>query len=255
MRTLESAPIASPPAACSKRDIIRTFSCWTTDFSTPGWRDLDLVVIDALNPFAGGAVFPLGNLREPLSALARAGAFVIMRAARDASTLALIQQLRSFNASAPIFRARLEPPLLGELSHAPAARSRRRARGGVLRPGESGQLLGNALRALHLPPVFHWAFDDHHHYSCTQVERLAAQAQMHGSHVLLTTEKDAVNLPESTAAVLEAAGVRLYWLKIAVHIEKEDQFLELIRSKLIKAKPPGESARPFVVRKTRRQGS
>ncbi len=28
-------------------------------------RDLDLVLIDSLNPFGGGAVFPLGNLREP----------------------------------------------------------------------------------------------------------------------------------------------------------------------------------------------
>ena len=35
-------------------------------------RDLDIVVIDALNPLAGGAAFPLGALREPVSALERA---------------------------------------------------------------------------------------------------------------------------------------------------------------------------------------
>ncbi len=82
------------------------------------------------------------------------------------------------------------------------------------------------LRALGLQPVFHWAFDDHHHYTCAQVERLAAQAKMHGSNLLLTTEKDAMNLPDSTAAILEHAGVEVYWLKIGVHIEKEDQLLD-----------------------------
>ena len=82
------------------------------------------------------------------------------------------------------------------------------------------------LRSLHLQPVFHWAFDDHHHYTCAQVERLAAQARMHGSNVLLTTEKDAMNLPESTAAVLEH-GRRpgLYWLKIGVQIERRARLL------------------------------
>ena len=86
----------------------------------------------------------------------------------------------------------------------------------------------DTLRSLHLDPVFHWAFADHHHYTCSQVERLAAQAKMHGSNLMLTTEKDAMNLPDSTAAALERAGVQVYWLKIGVHIEKEDQLLDLI---------------------------
>jgi len=217
-------------------------------------RDLDLVVIDALNPFGGGAVFPLGNLREPVSALARAGAFVIMRAARDREYLGLIRELRSFNAGAPIFRAHLEHRYWMDYRT-------RQPRDPAGRPVAAFCGLGNpasfwdTLRALHLPPVFHWAFNDHHHYSCIQVERLASQAKIHGSNVLLTTEKDAVNLPESAAAVLDEAGVEVYWLKIAVHIEKEDQLLELIRSKLIKAKPAGESAPSFAVRQTRGQGS
>ena len=42
-------------------------------------RDQDIVLIDALDPLGGG-VFPLGRLREPLTALARATAVVITRA-------------------------------------------------------------------------------------------------------------------------------------------------------------------------------
>ena len=43
-------------------------------------RDLDVVVIDALNPWGGGWVLPAGRLREPLRGLGRAGLVVISRA-------------------------------------------------------------------------------------------------------------------------------------------------------------------------------
>ena len=194
-------------------------------------RDLDLVVIDALNPFGGGAVFPLGNLREPLSALSRAGAFVIMRAAPEREYAGIVRQLRALNPAAPIFRARLEHRYWVEYR---TRQQRHTLAGPPDRPIAAFCGLANpasfwgTLRALDLQPVFHWAFDDHHHYTCAQVERLAAQAQMHGSKLLLTTAKDAMNLPDSTPAILEHAGIEVYWLKIGVHIEKEDQLLALI---------------------------
>lgn len=43
-------------------------------------RDLNVVLLDALNPFGGGRVFPAGFLREPLSGLARADAVLLNRA-------------------------------------------------------------------------------------------------------------------------------------------------------------------------------
>jgi 3-deoxy-D-manno-octulosonic-acid transferase len=200
-------------------------------------RDLDIVVIDALNPFGGGVVFPLGDLREPMTALRRAGAFVIMRAAPERAYAGIVRRLRALNPQAPIFRARLEHRYWVDyrshqpydLSDGPVA-----AFCGLANPAS----FWGTLRTLHLQPVFHWAFDDHHHYTCTQMQRLAAQAQMHGTNLLVTTEKDAMNLPESTASVLELAGVQVCWLKIGVRIEKEDQLLELIQSKMHGYHPP-----------------
>ena len=210
-------------------------------------RDLDLVLIDALRPFGGGAVFPLGNLREPLSALSRASAFVIMRAAPDRAYTGIVQRLHTLNPGAPIFRARLEPRYWVEY------RTRRRQPvSSDPRPAPIAAFCGLAnpasfwgtLRALHLPPVFHWAFNDHHHYTCAQLHRLAAQAKMHGSSVLLTTEKDAMNLPEGAPRVLDHAGVELYWLKIGIQVENEAQLLDLIASKMRASKLP-----PFAGRK------
>jgi tetraacyldisaccharide 4'-kinase len=194
-------------------------------------RDLDLVVIDALNPFAGGALFPLGALREPVSSLARAGAFVIMRAAPDREYEGIRRQLRSWNPRAPIFRARVQPRgWINYFSNKPEQPPDGPVAAfcGLANPAS----FWGTLRSLSLPPVFHWAFRDHCRYTCDQVARLAAQAQMNGSNVLLTTEKDAMNLPDFAPAELARAGVDLFWLKIDIQIEQEDKLLDLIESKV-----------------------
>jgi tetraacyldisaccharide 4'-kinase len=45
-------------------------------------RDLDVVLVNARDPFGGRRLLPLGDLREPLSALKRAGMVVITHADR-----------------------------------------------------------------------------------------------------------------------------------------------------------------------------
>jgi len=193
-------------------------------------RDLDVVLLDALNPFAGGDVFPLGRLREPWSGLARADALVIMRA-REREYSGLIQKIREVNANAPIFRACTEPRYwvnhrterLAHLPEGPAA-----AFCGLGNPAS----FWNTLKRARIEPVFQWVFDDHHHYRCPELQRLAAQARMHGASVLLCTEKDAKNLPERSAELLLEQSVELYWVKIGVQIENEDALLQLIESKL-----------------------
>ena len=67
-------------------------------------RDRDIVLIDALDPLGGG-VFPLGRLREPVSALARATAVVITRAENRHTGIERL--IRQHNAKAPIFRSRV----------------------------------------------------------------------------------------------------------------------------------------------------
>jgi tetraacyldisaccharide 4'-kinase len=194
-------------------------------------RDLDIVLIDALDPFAGGAVFPMGKLREPMRALARADAFVLMRAAPEREYRGIRNQLLTLNPSAPVFRGRIEPRYwvhtrTGQPAHPPETPIA--AFCGLANPAS----FWGTLRTLGLAPAFTWSFDDHHRYTCTEVQRLAAQARMHGAPVLLTTEKDAMNLPERAAEVLRDAAMDLYWLKIGIQVEREESLLELIESKM-----------------------
>ena len=194
-------------------------------------RDLDIVLLDALNLFAGGAVFPLGRLREAPTALARAGALIITRADFERDHTGLIRQLRAFNSRAPIFRARTEPRYwvshrTARLAHPPEG------------PVAAFCGLGNpasfwtTLQQARIQPVFTWAFSDHHRYKWSELHRLAAQARLHGAGVLLCTEKDAMNLPARSMELLLEQSVELYWLKIGVEIDNEDALLELIESNI-----------------------
>ncbi len=54
-------------------------------------RDLDVLLIDALNPFGYGRMLPRGLMREPLSSLRRAGAIVISRA--DVATAERLREI------------------------------------------------------------------------------------------------------------------------------------------------------------------
>src|SRR5204863_4871521 len=72
-------------------------------------RQVDIVLIDALAPFGDCEVFPLGRLREPLTALMRADVIVIARSESERGTYNLQLALRRYNARAPIFRARTVP--------------------------------------------------------------------------------------------------------------------------------------------------
>jgi tetraacyldisaccharide 4'-kinase len=70
------------------------------------------------------------------------------------------------------------------------------------------------------------AFGDHHRYRPVELQRLAERAAATGAEALVTTEKDAINLPEGAAALV--APLPLRWLKIGIEIENEQDFLKRI---------------------------
>ena len=192
-------------------------------------RELDIVLIDALNPFAGGAVFPLGHLREPIEALRRAGAIVITRVQPRREYAGILARIRAVNTTAPVFRAQVEPHCwvnerTGQRVTAPPRPVI--AFCGLANP----ESFWRTLAALDIQPLFRWAFDDHHHYTHRELRRLVSQAVSRRAHVILATEKDAMNLPEKALEII--APLDLYWLKIGTQIEDETALLALIRSQI-----------------------
>jgi 3-deoxy-D-manno-octulosonic-acid transferase len=201
-------------------------------------RDVDLVVIDGLDPFGSEHAVPLGRLREPLDALARADIFVVTRAPEDRRFEAIRSRLHEYNPTAPVFRSRLKPR--GWRDNATGARidslGTHRVAGfcGLGNP----QNFWSTLESLGLEVVFRWAFGDHHQYKATDIRRVAHQARAHGATVLVTTEKDRVNLPTNLHKAL--GNTNLVWLEVDLELEDERAFfsalgLVLERKRALKA--------------------
>ena len=193
-------------------------------------RDFDVVMIDGMDPFGQEDLVPLGRLREPLSALKRAGAFVVTRAENDLRFDFIQKRLRDYNPTAPAFRTRLIP------------RAWREYRTGESVPALPGKRvaafcgLGNpenfwaTLHSLGLDVVFRWSFADHHSYKPTDLALVAQQAKDNGAEMLVTTEKDRINCPNHLESVL--GPLNLYWLEIEFELENEAMFLETLNRKL-----------------------
>ncbi len=193
-------------------------------------RQVNIVLIDALDPFRGGEVFPLGRLREPMEQLRRADIFVITRSDCSPLVPAIEADLRRLKPRAPVFHSRVAPVGWIELE------SRREyARPPFTRAGAfcglgNPQSFWSTLRSLHIDPVEELDFSDHHRYSPREMRNLAHTVRMAGGDVLLTTEKDAANLCDDCTDLI--APLHLYWLKIRAAIDREALFLHEIEQRL-----------------------
>lgn len=195
-------------------------------------RQVDIVLIDALAPFGGGDVFPLGRLREPPAGLDRADILVITRNEGGRRPISFEPQLRQYNAHAPIFHARTVPLCWVEEpgGHEIPVRELPFRRVGAFCGLGNPESFWRLLALLGLQVAAREEFPDHHYYRPQEIRNLARQFEVVHAQAVVTTEKDAINLAEGSAALM--APLHLYWLKIGVEIDREAEFLDLIEHRL-----------------------
>jgi tetraacyldisaccharide 4'-kinase len=158
-------------------------------------RDMDLLLLDARDPFGGSRFPPLGRLREPLSALARADAFLFTRIEPGFPSPEALAVLKHWNPDSPVFTVRLKPAGLYDESGSPveiAGLAPRRfvALCGVAQP----RAFAATMAELDLVPERTLVFRDHHRYTPRDIARILTAAEASGASWVLTTEKDAVKL-------------------------------------------------------------
>ena len=154
-------------------------------------RDLDLLLFSALRDPFKEKVFPAGRLREPLSVLKGASAFILTKTnlARDEGKR-LFKRLTPFEK--PVFKIpylNQGPYPLGKEQTKPLPR-RVFAFAGL---GDNTSFY-ESLKGLNISPVGFRALPDHVSYTPTLIRSLLDEAQRLGAEALLTTEKDAVKL-------------------------------------------------------------
>jgi len=200
--------------------------CAVADDGFQHWRlrrDCDIVLIDALDPLCGG-VLPLGRLREDFSALRRAHAVVITRTVAGRSYAGLLGEIQRWNPGLPVFFSRI----VAGLESLPEGAG---AFCGLGNPEAFRTTLGRIRvereaspeTAPFFQPAFFEIFEDHHRYTEAEIEALLRRAA-----VLVTTEKDWLNLPERFQS-----DRRIVMLPIRIAVERGAELLSLVRARLL----------------------
>jgi tetraacyldisaccharide 4'-kinase len=176
-------------------------------------RDVDIVLIDASDPFGGGRLLPAGRLREPRAALARADVVVITRADRAPAVESIVRRFTQ----APIFYARtkLEAVLRLPALQVPLP-------DGALATAKFFAFCGIGNARAFFDDLTLWgvqvndrrAFGDHHRYAAAEVERLERDAVRAGAEAMICTEKDVFNLRDVPFKNLPAYACRI---GLAIH--------------------------------------
>ena len=195
-------------------------------------RDLNLVTIDATDPFGCNRIFPRGLLREPLWGLKRADALVLTRTDQVSIKTRNEIQEQCFQ-----FVGSHDKPWI-ETEHRP---SNLRLVDGTTQPLKTLQdkrilslsAIGNpaafhrTLTTLGHEPVATLTFPDHHTYTTDDIHRISEETESVGAEIIVTTLKDLVKLP--------LASVRnrpLCALEIGIQFQTGLQDLEYLLNKI-----------------------
>lgn len=187
-------------------------------------RDAEIVLLDAGDPFGGGRLLPAGRLREPLSALARAGIVVITRSEHAPAVESMVRRYTR----APIYYAQTElqavlraPALAVEWPLPERSAVRVLAFCGIGNP----RAFFDDLRRWGFAVAGERQFRDHHRYSSDEVAALERAAASAGAEAMICTEKDVFNLRDAAPGRLP-----LYACRIGLAVSDAEGFWNAVLS-------------------------
>lgn len=168
-------------------------------------RNLDVVLVDAVNVFGNGHILPRGTLREPLSHLSRADVCLLTKVdqAEPGSIDYIKKRIAEYGKNPLIVESVHQPQHCIEISE---------WKKNIASEGNSVDIIKGkkiiALSAIGNPASFEqtlcstgaeviesFRFPDHHEYTLEEIKDAMSQAIRQGAEAIATTEKDAVKLP------------------------------------------------------------
>ena len=201
-------------------------------------RDLDIVTIDATQPFGYGKMLPAGLLREPVASLKRADAIVITRCdqAAQLDVDELEKRLRAVHPETVIARSIHAPVYAKSADGNDTIPEQLRAKKvfafcGIGNP----EAFLSTIRDLGCDLVGSKVYDDHFRYTKDCLTDICDQAQHSGADLILTTQKDWTKLISDFRSQISDSTSPVPFAYLAIEIKflaGEDQLTALIEEAL-----------------------
>lgn len=174
-------------------------------------RNLDIVCIDATNPFGNGWMIPAGSMRESKKSLKRADCFLITRVDLVQNTKEIEGTLNDINPRALIVKSihsvdnffRLKDKTLVDINM--FKNKEIVLLSAIGNPDSFEQTILN----IGLKVKKHYIFRDHHHYKEKDLKRINNFCTENNINTVITTEKDAVRLIAANCQLLTANSLIL----------------------------------------------
>jgi tetraacyldisaccharide 4'-kinase len=179
-------------------------------------RDMNILLIDALDPFAGEQPLPLGRLREPLSEMARADAIIVTGADRQFSQSELEAQIYTLAGKKPLFYAYrdfvgLLTPQTGKIDKMQQLIDKPVAV--ICGIGNPSRFIAD-LNHFCADIVYTMQYPDHHWFKEKEIRQVFSEAARLGAEKIITTEKDwhrleCLQLPSTPSLCVAQTEIRI----------------------------------------------
>ena len=177
-------------------------------------RDVDIVLLNATDPWGGGSLLPLGNLREPRWALRRASLVVLTHADRvsEERLQTLRAEVESRHPGVPVAEAAHRPCFLFDVgleARRPLTRLRKQEVTLLCGIGDPDSF-ADQMRRVGAKVAQQWRFPDHHPYTLAELRSIE---RTRAGRPVVTTFKDFPRLPpgwqEALTGEVFALGIQL----------------------------------------------
>ena len=204
-------------------------------------RDMDILLVDAVNVFGNGYMLPRGTLREPISHISRANVCLMTKVDQAAagSREYIRETVHRYNESAQIVESIHKPrrfiplaewyvDIAGDGIDVTQMRGKKiMAVSAIGNPASFEQTLSDLgvviLESLRYP--------DHHDYSMQEMADILHQAERMGAEAIVITEKDAVKIPMEV--IHAGINIPVYVICVEVSFQQgKEEFNALLARRL-----------------------
>ncbi len=196
-------------------------------------RDINILLIDATDPFGNGHILPRGILREPLESMRRADIIVLTKTDLSKRNTETMDKIKRYNPTAPIFFSHYRPLDLVDMKGNNIEVKSLRGKSLFIFSGLANHSSLRLLLEMSGTKVSgELTYPDHYNYSKKDIEEIMSRAANLNADMIVTTEKDLVRIPRQEPGTQDSELLNKMWaLRIEFIIEDGERWESLLFSK------------------------